>query len=1205
MSPTMHRASQADGKTKMSACGEISITLTKGALSLNLQAVVVKDLDCDILGGVPFMRDNGIVLDMPNNVILIKGRPFPYSTNVTSASPKSLVVRRTQSFVLRSEQKHVIYPGEFVQLKSPAGLEDDISIAMIQDIGSEWMGPTVTKSIGGTIRLHNPSSAPVAIAKHDHIASIHYTLEDPIKSACDIPTHTSPKIARVSCTKSQPFSSTVTTDPDNQMTSMERSSFDRLHKKYDNVFNPRIGAYNDASGHIRAFINMGPVEPPPQKARLPSYSTDKLQLLQQKMDELEDLGVLARPEELDIAIEHASPSFLVKKQDGGHRLVTAFTNIGTYAKPIPTKPSSTDDVLRFLAGFNFIIKTDMTKQFFQLPMKKSSLKYLGTLTPYKGMRVYTRAAMGMPGSTEHLDELMSRVLGPMLQEGVVKKIADDLYIGGQTVSELLINWERVLLRFENNNLRLSPSKTVICPITTTILGWVWSAGSIRASAHKITPLATSPPPPTVKCLRSWIGAFKHLKVCVPGYSSLLSDLEAATAGKDTKVAIDWTDELLESFHKAQAALNDLECITIPRPSDSLIITNDGAVKSGGIGAVLYVLRNNKMLIGGFFSAKLKPHQRKWLPCEVEALAIGASVKHWSPYIIESKHPVQVLTDSKPCVQAHEKLSRGQFSSSARVSTFLSTLSRYSVILQYVPGSANLPADYHSRHPPDCLEPSCQICSFIAECETATVCKLTVASILEGRDTLPFTSPLSWKASQHDCPAIRRTYAHLLQGTRPSKKDTNIRDVKRYLQVCTIGKGGLLVCRQTTPFYYSSDLTVIPRHVLGGLLTALHLRLQHPSKSQLLQVFRRSFFALDAESAINEVTTSCSQCSAIATIPKEIEEFSTSESIPRLGESFACDIIRRARQYIFIMRDTFSSYTIARLIPNEQRETLKSAVIESLEEIKSPNGCSVRIDGAQALQSLCTDAYLLSRGISLDLGRLKNRNKNPVAEKGVQELITEIKKAHPEGNPITPSQLAVVTATMNMRIRNRGLSAREIVHQRDPTTGLQLHMSDELLGSLQQQKRQANHLPSALSQAGSLLKATPANVSPGSLVFLKMDGDKHCARNMYIVSKVEPGFLYARKLMGSQLRNKPYKLKFTEVYHVPNGPTSAQHGDRASERYNSSDDEYDYTQPQPPEVPDQRLIVEAESGRPRRQCRPPGYLSDYVLDLDTIDNADGE
>ena len=33
ISPTLHTASQADGKTKMSACGEIHVTITKGSLS--------------------------------------------------------------------------------------------------------------------------------------------------------------------------------------------------------------------------------------------------------------------------------------------------------------------------------------------------------------------------------------------------------------------------------------------------------------------------------------------------------------------------------------------------------------------------------------------------------------------------------------------------------------------------------------------------------------------------------------------------------------------------------------------------------------------------------------------------------------------------------------------------------------------------------------------------------------------------------------------------------------------------------------------------------------------------------------------------------------------------------------------------------------------------------------------------------------------
>ena len=65
------------------------------------------------------------------------------------------------------------------------------------------------------------------------------------------------------------------------------------------------------------------------------------------------------------------------------------------------------------------------------------------------------------------------------------------------------------------------------------------------------------------------------------------------------------------------------------------------------------------------------------------------------HILESTNTVQILSDSRPCVQAYDRLCQGQFSLSASVSTFLSTLSCYKVSLQHISGVANLPADYHS------------------------------------------------------------------------------------------------------------------------------------------------------------------------------------------------------------------------------------------------------------------------------------------------------------------------------------------------------------------------------------------------------------------------------------------------------------------------------------------------------------------------------
>ena len=52
------------------------------------------------------------------------------------------------------------------------------------------------------------------------------------------------------------------------------------------------------------------------------------------------------------------------------------------------------------------------------------------------------------------------------------------------------------------------------------------------------------------------------------------------------------------------------------------------------------------------------------------------MKYFSPYIFQSKLNTCVLTDSKPCVQAVDKLARGEFLASPLVTSFLSTVSTH-------------------------------------------------------------------------------------------------------------------------------------------------------------------------------------------------------------------------------------------------------------------------------------------------------------------------------------------------------------------------------------------------------------------------------------------------------------------------------------------------------------------------------------------------
>ena len=147
--------------------------------------------------------------------------------------------------------------------------------------------------------------------------------------------------------------------------------------------------------------------------------------------------------------------------------------------------------------------------------------------------------------------------------------SDDLYCGGNTPQELFCNWKRVLQALHNCNLRLSGQKTIICSKTTTILGWIWSAGSFSASPHRLNTLATYREPSTVGQMRSFIGTYKVLSRVIPRCSSYLTPLDALTAGRPSQDAISWANDLRTAFHSGQTALSTALTITLPRPEDQL------------------------------------------------------------------------------------------------------------------------------------------------------------------------------------------------------------------------------------------------------------------------------------------------------------------------------------------------------------------------------------------------------------------------------------------------------------------------------------------------------------------------------------------------------------------------------------------------------------------------------------------------------------
>ena len=62
VSKSSQTALQADGQSQLDVVGETQMTFTRDGRKFMLEALVVKNLDVDVLAGVPFMSVNDVAV---------------------------------------------------------------------------------------------------------------------------------------------------------------------------------------------------------------------------------------------------------------------------------------------------------------------------------------------------------------------------------------------------------------------------------------------------------------------------------------------------------------------------------------------------------------------------------------------------------------------------------------------------------------------------------------------------------------------------------------------------------------------------------------------------------------------------------------------------------------------------------------------------------------------------------------------------------------------------------------------------------------------------------------------------------------------------------------------------------------------------------------------------------------------------------------
>ena len=1189
----------------------VGVEASTGYVCVRLRALVMSTLSVPCYGGRTFEYDNDVIDNVTTSKVSLHGgrfiidlghvalpmahppphltiqplqtdglqasalsptavaRPLTPSTTCSNCSPPSSTTAHTPlpstvnvSPVLMKKPANILPQGVYsipcdqnpdgkVLVLPPAPLEPPL--------GSTVWPAQVCDTVSGSVLYVNQTDEPLVHGKNTHFRLLPMR-EEPVSApkSCSVDLlafKTAPKPSESEILSQIKVNRAL-------LTPSQCDRIDSLHRRHITAFDEDMskGFEDPANPYYATFAFKGENMTPPYKVWSPSFNRKNLDLLQAKCDELERENIMVDPSKHGIDVLLVSPNFIQQKGRAKHkplgqcaldelRFITCFNTLNDSIHPIPGRSFVYNDIIKFLSRKKFTIYADLCSSYFQVKVDKKFWKYMGIMTPFRGIRVMTRLGQGLLNSDVHLEQVVTRVLGDEMAADMCIIARDDLIVGGDTIEECLSNWETILAKLDRHNLKLAPRKVRLFLQDAEIYGHRIRDGKVRPSDHIVSTLATTTIESltTVKQVNSWKGLYKTLIRHLPNLASLMAPFDAACAGQTSAGPFDWSKPgILAAFNAATEHLGKVMETYLPDPQEQLALMPDTADINLCTGWVLYTERKfddgPKWLPVQYASAKLPAYMATWTPCEKEGVGVVLSIDQVRHWINESFKPTMILPDNKPVVEAANLMRMGRHSKSPRLQSFLACVNRSNITFSHNSAKAGLHTvpDALSRAPAKpCTSADCQVHRFLSELPAKVECmpisleSLAMASsdpailaatatdmgqlLGKGTGPIPLGARATWISLQADCESCARFLMCKRLGQMPGRRDKDRATINRMLKLCEV-EDGLIVSKTFDSTLMKETVRVyVPSVFLEAILTVMHVRLDHPVPTQLQRLFERYFLGFNVQGLCVSITEGCSLCVANKRFPRELDNFTPSPGPLHPGSHMNLDLMRRASQYVVVNVDRFSNLTTATLAADETRDTLASAILGVVTPIRHAAQVEVRTDRAAALQSLANHPHpqLEENGIKVILGEHGNPNSNCSVDKTIRDLEDELRKIDPQGRKLTSGELCRAVTNLNNRVRTHGLSASQLHFSRDQHTGENLDLRDTTFQQIKA-TRQEKHNPIAAKSKAPLRAHPhqPSGLKPGQITHIKGEGTKNISRDAVLVTKVEGSKATVQKLLRS-------------------------------------------------------------------------------------------
>ena len=389
---------------------------------------------------------------------------------------------------------------------------------------------------------------------------------------------------------------------------------------------------------------------------------------------------------------HCSPTFCVKKPNGGWRIVHAYNKLNAATVPAQTPIPRKDVIIDSMTGSSIFSTMDLRDGFYQILMRVSDVPLTAVSTPSGMLWEWLVMPQGLKNAPATFNRVVTHLLRPC--RAFAPSYFDDVYIHSKACDGLSdvevhrLHLRRVLQILRDNGLYANLQKCMFGVEEIPVLGDFVGVNGCRVDPEKVSAIVNWPAPTCVKDLRKWLGLANYLHKYTRNYADMVRPLSSLLKKLSEWT---WSEEHQRAFDLIKHSITTAPILALPDFDKPFSVVCDASDFAIGCSLMQVDDRGINRPVS-YQSRQLKAAELNYPVHDRELLAMKYALVKFRVYLLGST-PFIIYTDHASLRTAVNTPHLSQ-----RMARWLSFFAEYNFRVEYKPGRENILADALSRRP---------------------------------------------------------------------------------------------------------------------------------------------------------------------------------------------------------------------------------------------------------------------------------------------------------------------------------------------------------------------------------------------------------------------------------------------------------------------------------------------------------------------------